>query len=317
MWVDVLNLALVRERVWLRTELRSMGSTAEILIDGDPPLMAQATRRLHELEACWSRFDVTSELERLHAARGGWRHISSDLALALRWCQRMSAETDGLFDPTVRAALQRWGYDCTFREIDASDRTSPPQHDRGSCTAPARTLGFELSCDGGRARIEPGSSIDLGGLGKGLAADLISADLLSAGANAVYVCLGGDIHAAGEPPEGGWQVPMLDPRTGVPFAHHTLHDGALVMSTTVLRRWNCGGIEAHHLIDPRTGAPSRTGVVAVAVAGRSAARSEALAKSALIAGEELGARLLTAAGVTAWILTDEAVIVVRGDGALG
>ena len=120
--------------------------------------------------------------------------------------------------------------------------------------------------------------------------------------------LGGDIHAAGEPPEGGWPVPLLHPITGARFATHTLHDGGLVMSTTALRRWRCAdGVDAHHLIDPRTGAPSTSDVIAVAVASRSAARGEALAKAALIAGRADSTALLQRAGVTAWIVTADEI----------
>ena len=307
----MLTLSLARERTWHRTSFRVMGSLAELVLDAPASMVPIAVRRLRGLEQSWSRFDPSSELERLHAHAGEWMPISADLAVALRWAQRMFAETDGLFDPTVRGPLEAWGYDRTFREIDAADRV-PPELAPTAASA-ADEVGVELDRDGRRARIAPGARIDLGGIGKGLAADRVAHELVRDGAVAAYVCLGGDIHAAGEPPAGGWPVPLLHPSTGAPFATHVLHEGALVMSTTALRRWRCGDVDVHHLIDPRTGAPATTDVVAVAVACRSAARGEALAKAALIAGHGEGVALLRRADVVGWIVGERAVTTVGAD----
>ena len=301
----MLTLGLTRERVWHRTQVRAMGSVADLVVDGPPALVAQGVRRLEELEACWSRFDASSELARLHAAAGRWTPISPDLAIALRWCRRLVTETHGWFDPTLRSELERWGYDQTFRDIDAAERPAPPSTPRARR---ARLDDVELSDDGGRALLAAGLRLDLGGVGKGLAADLVAAELVRDGAAAAYVSVGGDIAAAGEPPDDGWDVPLLDPRDGRPFAHHRLCDGGLVMSTSALRRWRIGGVDAHHLLDPSTGAPSSSPVVAVAVAAASAARAEGLAKAALLAGPDAGLELLGDAGITAWMLVDDEVV---------
>ena len=125
---------------------------------------------------------------------------------------------------------------------------------------------------------------------------------------AISASLGGDIHAAGEPvDEGGWSVPLLHPSTGEPVDHHALYSGALVMSTVVLRRWRRGDVEHHHIIDPRSGTPADTDLIAVAVAAQSAARGEALAKAAIIAGSAEGAALLRSADVKAWMISADRV----------
>ena len=155
-------------------------------------------------------------------------------------------------------------------------------------------------------------SIDLGGIGKGLAADFVADELIANGANSAYVSLGGDIQAAGEPVDkNGWQVPLLHPVTGDSIAHHALYSGALVMSTVAIRRWTRDGHHHHHIVDPRSGRSADTDLVAVAVADRSAARGEALAKAAIIAGETAGAALLRAADVKAWMITADHVHVLQ------
>jgi thiamine biosynthesis lipoprotein len=253
----------------------------------------------------WTRFSPASELNRLQERAGEWVTVSPELFSALRWCDRLHRETGGLFDPTIRQALESWGYDRTFAEIDATT-WSPPAAPIGRLAS-----AFDLDFDQRRVRLAPGASIDLGGIGKGLGADMVATELISAGARGVYACLGGDIHVAGDVPPEGWLVPLLHPVTEEPFAHHRLDSGGLVMSTSAMRKWDCGGVPAHHIIDPRPGAPSNTDVVAVAVAARSSARAEALAKAVIVAGSADGQELLKHAEVTAWIVLENTILTVE------
>lgn len=302
----MLTREVVEQRTWHRATARLMGSTAEILIEGRVELVRLGFSRLRQLEQTWSRFLPDSELNRLQARRGNWLECSDDLVAALQWCLRMHRETGGLFDPSVRTSLEVLGYDRTYAEI-----VEQPTRGAQAAIAPAPGLGgLEISTNW--VRVPEGLSIDLGGIGKGLATDLVADELIASGANSAYVSLGGDIHAAGEPvDENGWQVPVLHPLTGEPVAHHALFSGALVMSTVSIRRWVRDGVEHHHIVDPRTGRAADTDLLAVAVADQSAARGEALAKAALIAGETDGTTLLRAANVTAWLISADRVHVVQ------
>ena len=303
----MLTAAVVEERTWHRSTARLMGSPSEILVDGPVELIRDGFSRLRQLEKTWSRFLPDSELNRLQARRGDWLECSDDLVAALQLCQLMHVETRGLFDPSIRTSLEQLGYDRTFAEIvEQSSRPGDPPE-----TKPANGLaGLEISNNW--VRLVDGLSIDLGGIGKGLAADLVANELIAAGANSAYVSLGGDIHAAGEPvDENGWRVPLLHPQTGEPIDHHSLYSGALVMSTVTIRRWTRGDTEHHHIIDPRSGRPADTDLLAVAVADQTAARGEALAKAAIIAGSGEGAALLRAANVKAWLISDDRVHVVQ------
>jgi thiamine biosynthesis lipoprotein len=295
------------ERTWHRSTARLMGSPSEILIDGPVELIPLGFSRLRQLEQAWSRFLPDSELNRLQERRGSWVQCSDDLVAALQRGRQMHTETHGLFDPTIRTSLEQHGYDRTFAEIVERATTSSDR----IVAMPAPGLdGVEISDNW--VRLADGVSIDLGGIGKGLAADIVADELIAAGANSAYVCLGGDIRAAGEPvDENGWRVPLLHPLSGEPIDHHALYSGALVMSTVAIRRWTLGGVEHHHIIDPRSGRPADTDLIAVAVADHSAARGEALAKAAIIAGRAVGAALLRAADVKAWMVTDEGVHVVQ------
>ncbi len=306
----MLTLAIPDERRWLVTTVPTMGTYGEIQIDGPAYLMASATRRLDELEASWSRFRPDSELELLHARAGSWTTVSPDLARILALALVMYRHTGGWFDPSVRTALEQLGYDRPFRSLDT-------EHDTPRYPPPLPAIGLdglEVDLPAGRARVATGLRIDLGGIGKGLAADIVAHEAVMFGARAACVGLGGDVAVAGEPPSpGGWEIPVTHPTTGEELDRHLLTAGGMAMSTTLLRAWRQGTKRQHHLIDPSRGCPAETGIDAVAVVARSTARAEVLAKAALIAGDVWGRQLLREAGVKAWIVRGSDVERIEGD----
>jgi FAD:protein FMN transferase len=278
-----------------------MGSNAHVLVDdADPGLVATAHRRLAELEERWSRFRPDSELSRLNAAAGRPLPVSDDTAQVVRRCIEAWCVTAGLFDPTVLPQVLAAGYDRSFERLRSEPRpaTSAP---------PARpTRRRPPGCDGIEVgptwvRLPAGVGLDLGGIGKGYAADLVAHELRRLGAPGVCVNLGGDIRVSG-PSAGGraWTVGVDDPfRPMLDSTAIRLEEGAVATSSRLRRRWWHDRREQHHLIDPRTGEPSRSRLVAVTVVAAQAHWAEVFAKAALIAGEEAGARLLEEHGLSA------------------
>jgi FAD:protein FMN transferase len=289
---------------WSDSEFASMGSTARLLIHGGPAELPELARnRLAELEARWSRFQPASELCRINGAGGAPVMVSHDtydvVALAVGSWQA----TEGRFDPTVIDALERSGYDRDFDTITTSD-TPVGAVPGGSVGGSAGCADIELLPLLPAVRLPPGVRIDLGGIGKGRAADVVTAELLAAGADGVCVNLGGDVRVSGVPPvPPGWQVD-LDPALAPARAFH-LDDGAVATSTRLRRTWTRAGATQHHLVDPRLGRPAWTGLAAVTVLARSAAHAEVLAKAAFVSGPAAGRDLLAVAGATGLFVHDD------------
>lgn len=188
--------------------------------------------------------------------------------------------TGGRFDPTVERSMANLGYD---RSLDTIDTTSV----RG--VAPLAAPGcadVELIPSLGAVRLPPGVGIDLGGIGKGAAADLVSASLMNAGADGVSVSIGGDVRVRGVgPAEEPWRIDLV-PTEGPdrpPLVVH-LFDGAVCTSRTDLRSWQHATGTVHHVIDPRNGQPTAPVITAVSVLAAQAIDAEPLTKAALVAG---------------------------------
>jgi thiamine biosynthesis lipoprotein len=297
-----------RDGYWTQRLARAMGSEAHIVV-GDAPagVLDWAFSELERLEQCWSRFRSDSELAHVNASRGSWTDVSASMLLALTCAADLHRATAGAFDPTIIDALEAAGYDRTFEQL-ARDAPTP-------AVAKATTVpGFatvEIDEARSRVRLPHGTRLDLGGVGKGLAADLIARGLVDRGARTVLVGMGGDLRARGTPPPAGsWDVPVLDPfdETRVSF-RFPLVEGAIVTSTTRIRAWTRGARRHHHLVDPATGDSARTGVTAVVAAAPDAWWAEGIAKSIIVSGETRGLALARVAGVRAWIFGDDARMV--------
>jgi thiamine biosynthesis lipoprotein len=284
------------------TRFRAMGTTAEVIVLGGPrELAARARTALDDLEARWSRFRPTSELCRLNDANGKRVVVSEATFDAISRAVEAWRATNGRYDPTVLRALEAAGYD---RDFAAVDRNGDARTDAGIPTAGCGEI--ELEPIVRAVRLPPGVTLDLGGIGKGLAADLVTRALLDEGADGVLVNIGGDARMEGESPrDEGWIVEFENPLAFGSLGVARLARGAVCTSTRVKRKWVRGGVPQHHLIDPSTGAPSWSGLASVTVLSSEAWWAEVLAKAAFVAGPRTGRALLASHGVTGLLVLDD------------
>ncbi len=299
--------ARVSAPTWAQRSRPAMGSRAEVLVWGPnpEPLADWAMAEIERLEACWSRFRPASDLCSLNKTAGtGPVPVSPLLWDALVAAQHAHAETGGLFDPTVLASLVASGYDRSFP-------FPPPRTDCSERAAAAPGFAaVELDAINRTVSLPAGCGLDLGGIGKGLTADRIVDGLVDRGAISVCVSMGGDVRVGGPGPDcdGAWEIRVEDPRDDRDAFVFPLLDEALAQSSTLLRRWRHGSREVHHLIDPRTGESSNSGVECVVVTVREAWRAETLAKAALLAGPADGVAMLERAGADGWLLGRSGVV---------
>lgn len=255
--------------------VRAMGTTARLVVVGGPlGLVRDAAAHLARLEARWSRFVPTSDIARLNAAGGAPVPVDADTLLAVATAIDAARRTGGHFDPTVHDALVLLGYDRPFTEVEPTDGSAPDERSPAGAGAVPGPAGIVLDHAHGCIQLPAGVRLDLGGIGKGLAADLVAEALVAQGAAGALVDVGGDLRATGASPGGtGWLVEIEDPldtaRTLATLAFADGADGAVATSSVLGRRWWRRGREVHHLVDPATGAPMRTaGVAATVVAPR-------------------------------------------------
>lgn len=252
-----------------------------------------------DTERKFSRFLPKSELAELNRADGAITVSAELLALLLR-ARALAAETDGIFDPTVGAALEASGYERSFAP-GVLDRDDAP-------TAAPRASVAMLDIDEDRQRVvrPPHVQVDFGGFLKGLTADRAAA---LAGGPAI-VEAGGDAVLRGAPDgEAGWTVDIEDPRdAGRMLGSVVVRDRAVATSAANRRSWRRASRVMHHLIDPRTGAPARTDLVQATVVAPTAERADIMAKVAFVLGAEAGGRALESRGLSGVLVLHDGTI---------
>lgn len=281
-----------------------MGTQAHVVVTADPALedllMDLAARELSLMERRWSRFLPTSELSRLNAAAGKPVIVSADTFSVIKSAVDAWEYTDGCFDPTVHDALCATGYDRTFVEV--ADPTDRP----GAASPAPGCADIELDPALCAVRLPAGVRLDLGGIAKGAAADLVVDRLREAGAQGACVNVGGDIRVVGRAPtSAGWIIELAfgeEHRRRVALA-----SGAVCTSTTTKRRWLTGDGERHHIIDPRRGR-STAGLRWVSVIAARATQAEVLTKAVFVAGADAGRSIIEENRCYAVIVDDNAVL---------
>jgi thiamine biosynthesis lipoprotein len=257
-----------------------MGTTAHIVVVGDDRLAERAIARLDDLERRWSRFLPTSEISRLNAHAGDHVVVSPETFLLIERAREGWRRTGGLFDPTVLAAVCAAGYDRDFALVaEHALATTPARVPAPGCHG--------IVCDNRLLTVTMprGVCIDPGGIGKGLAADLVASESIADGAHGVLVNVGGDLRVIGEPPNGStWDVAIDDPVREVELLRIGVVDGAVATSSRTRRRWTTAAGPAHHLIDPRTGAPGAERYATAAAVTGEAWWAEVSTKAVLIGG---------------------------------
>ena len=275
----------------LRSAFPAMGTTCEVtLVGGHVGLLDLARRRVEELEGRWSRFRDDSEITRLNSRCGRPTALTADGYLLVDHAVAAWEWTGGRYDPTVLESIVAAGYDRTFEDLEDRRPAGAPRPAPGCA-------GVELDPLLRAVTLPPGVGIDPGGIGKGLATDLVVELLLDEGVAGACVSLGGDGRVAGEAPEGGWRIGIGNPyEASELLAVVRLTDHGIATSSRLMRRWRSGGRERHHLLDPRSGRSIDNGLDAVTVIADDAWMAEVLTKAAFVAGAAEGARLLTHLG---------------------
>jgi thiamine biosynthesis lipoprotein len=242
-----------------------------------------AFARIAALEDVMSDWRPHSELSRLCQARGPVA-VSDDLLRALTLAVELARASDGAFDPTVGPLVQLW------RAARRTGQLPPPGE---LADARARVGWQKVRFAASTVELtQERMALDLGGLGKGFAAQAAVDVLRARGLPRCLVALSGDVAAGDPPPERpGWRVEVAGGQAGDPAGTLWLANAALSTSGDTEQFVEIDGVRYAHIIDPRTGLGSqqRWSVTVLAPRGELA---DPLATAVWLLGAERGRELL-------------------------
>lgn len=293
---------------------QAMGSVCGLRFPGAAVGGEPVAAMVRELEAKWSRFLPGSEISVLNAHPGDFVPLSPETVQLLTAAQRWRRETGGLFDVAYAGADE--GVATLLGGV------TPGGGSAGRLIEPGVGDGFGGLEPGyvlysGMARVTPGRRIDLGGVGKGVAADLALKFCGDRGVKRAMVNLGSSslsvLTVEGEP----WRIGIRSPWTGVPnpVGYLELGCGSVSISGTGVALQECEGWRTH-MTNPLTGerVESEVALAVVVVPGMGGGSgvdvsvlpgltAEVLSSALVLLGAEAGLDLCVASGVEAAVFT--------------
>lgn len=291
--------------------------------DGDQSANAEAA--LSEIEAAFAEIDgaiglsvETSDVARFNGADAGTElEISAITFELLSLAKEMYAYTDGAYNPSVGLLVDLWGFSPRFNEVgykpvmpyDRADVGTLPDDkyidafrsllNFGDVELRARDGKYYATKPSETAIVEGDDTVysmklDLGGIGKGLAADRARDILAARGITEAYASVGtsslallsNNADAAGAPEGNMWSVSLAHPRGGSPYLSVFAKNETGSTSGDYEHFYEIDGVAYCHIIDPATGRPIKSGTATVSLFGRTAADGDALTTALCVMGRD-------------------------------
>ena len=292
----------------LEKSFPAMGTVHTVTIfDAEGPEAASDARAyLLDLHGAWSCFQGDSLVSRINQAAGRQPvAVDEDTFEVLRQAKRYGRFTEGAFDVTVGPLADLWRRAMEERQLPGDEAV-------WQALALVNFANVTLDEEAHTVLLEKaGQRIDLGGIAKGYAVDELRKRLRRHGVHRALLDLGGTVAALG----CGLPVGIRDPFRlhGAPMGTLMLEDRIAVTSGVYERFAYMDGYRYHHVVDPRTGYPSKSGLVSVTLVGENGGALDAFATAALILGMEKSAPMLAEQGMDAVFVTEQGqVFVTRG-----
>lgn len=282
---------------WVEFQSEHMASTISLTLP-DTPRAPDAARIVSdtfaEVDEMMSEWKPGSPLTAVnHNAGVAPVAVPPELRALIERSLELAAATDGAFDPTWAALWGLWDF-----KADHPALPDPAEVARRIALVDYRKVQLQ---DDTVYLPDPGMLIGLGAIAKGYAIDVAAQRLRDAGFHDFLILGGGQVYAAGARDGRPWRVGIRDPR-GSPadlIATLELRDASASTSGDYERFFIVDGVRYHHILDPRTGYPSRA-ERAVTVVCPDATTADALSTALMIVDPSRAESLATR--FNAWAL---------------
>jgi len=251
------------------------GEGAEVVSD-------YVTNEIHRIENLFSFFKDGSDISRINCEAGkNWIKVSDDTVSVLEIAKEVSEAGDGAFDVTTGILTDYWRRSLNKKVIP--DKSTI--HSRLSLVNYKDIL---IDREDNLVKLaRAGQKIDLGGIGKGYTGERIKRIYQECSIVSAFINLGGNVVTIGKSSSGlPWTIGIRDPFSIEEKNLGILKviDQAVVTSGDYERYTDINGIKYHHILDPRTGFPTQSGLRSVTIIAGSSALADALSTACFVLG---------------------------------
>ncbi|MEI6404696.1 MAG: FAD:protein FMN transferase [Actinomycetes bacterium] len=276
----------------------AMGTQFEFMgVGSDVDTLVELAKYAQHLEMLWTRFHNDSELMRANNSFGKPVDVSAETLILFNEMKSGFQLTHGLFNPGVLDDLVKNGFDTSAVSKEFKTQWN------GAVLPHVTVRDIFIDNENCAITIPQGLAVDPGGIGKGLAADLLADRAMSQGMDGICVFAGGEVAVRGDAPTSqGWTVGVENPHVEQDYLDIVaLHNGGLATSSTLARTSSQG----HHLIDPRTHRSAVTDLLQATVVCARAVDAEVLTKMCFMLPIDLAIKEIERIGADALLIDDK------------
>lgn len=293
---------LSRTEFWMDTVM-----TVRIFDHAREEVMDDVFTRISEIEGKMSVTIKSSDISQVNENSGVEAvEVDPETYFVLEKAKEYAEKSDGYYDPTIGPLVELWDV-----KADEKQRDSIPS--QGEIEEKQDLVDYsnlEL-LDGSKVFLkEKNMKLNLSSIAKGYAADQVKEVLAKNGVESAIIDLGGNVFAYGEKEGSPWKIGVQDPQQATGNALATVHvsNRSIVSSGSYERYFMYEGQRYHHILNPKTGKPSRNKLLGVTIVSDSSIDGDALSTFVYVAGLEEGKKFISEFdGVGAIFVTEDEV----------
>lgn len=211
--------------------------------------------------------------------------VDDDIYNMLKTALKVSEDTEGAFDITVKPLVDLWNI-----------KGNGPVPSAEDITYRLNSISYKsIELDENKVKLNGiNTEIDLGGIAKGYCADAVAKVLTDYSVKSAIIDLGGNVRTIGNKKGKTWKIGIQDPegKRGEYFGVLGISDKCVVTSGGYERYFVEDGKVYHHIIDPRIGYPVDSDITSVSIISDDGAMADALSTAVYVLGAEKGIELL-------------------------
>lgn len=277
--------------------LKAIGNKAEKAI-------TEAIERLNNIDDKMSAFKEYSDISKINSKSGfALEAINKDTFFVVKKAVEYSKILEGAFDPTIRPLVKLWN-------IGTNEERIP---EKGKIEDTLKLVNYnDVILDESNQTImlkNKEQALDVGGIAKGFAADEVRDIFYKNNIKSALIDLGGNIFALGSKKDGTpWRIGIQNPfkPRGEFVGILSVKNKSVVTSGNYERYFMKDGQRFHHILDPKTGYPSKSKIISATIISDNSIDGDGLSTGVYILGVDKSLKIIESiGGIDAIFITED------------
>jgi Membrane-associated lipoprotein involved in thiamine biosynthesis len=277
--------------------LKAIGNKAEKAI-------TEAIERLNNIDDKMSAFKEYSDISKINSKSGfALEAINKDTFFVVKKAVEYSKILEGAFDPTIRPLVKLWNIGTNEERI--------PEKDKIEDTLKLVNYNDVILDESNQTIMlkNKEQALDVGGIAKGFAADEVRDIFYKNNIKSALIDLGGNIFALGSKKDGTpWRIGIQNPfkPRGEFVGILSVKNKSVVTSGNYERYFMKDGQRFHHILDPKTGYPSKSKIISATIISDNSIDGDGLSTGVYILGVDKSLKIIESIeGIDAIFITED------------